>query len=376
MNRKYRILYSLSEFMHGSKVRQVCQLVRGLNKDLFETEICAESIVDEASNEIESLNIPYFISPLFPPRSFKVKKLFNFLMSPVFLNKKKYDLVHSLHYSSLCFEAIICALSKECKFIYSKSNLQWDNHRVNWNLKSRFSKNIITQSKIGFQLLADKGFSNKATIIYNGIDCREYFPAPDREKQEIRKEMGIGEGVFVFGYAAHFVEVKDHITLIKAFKIQNERYPNSVLALCGGPHDAAYYNNVLDYISNNNLSRNVYLLGTLTDMKKFYTLCDCLIFTSKFENFSIVILEALSSGLPVIASKFGGNIEQVDDNVNGFLVDPGDHVGFADAMSRYLNKPELVKIHGAESRKIAETRYSVEVMVKKTEELYLDLLQK
>jgi len=342
MKRKYKILYSLSEFMHGSKVKQTCQFVRGLNKDLFEIEICAEAIGDEAAGEIEALNVPYYISPLFPPRSLNIGKWLNYLKSPLFLYKKKFDIVHSMHYASLFPEPLACKFAKNTKYIYSKSCLNWDNHRLNWYLKSLLSDHIISQSDSGDRILAKKGFSNKTIKINNGVDCREFTPASHEIKSNAKKIFGINNDTFVFGYAAHFVELKDHITLLKAFKRAKHEFPNIVLALCGGSRDDGYFKRVSQFIKDNDLTNNVRLLGALSDMRSFYAACDCLVFTSTFENFSIVILEALSSGLPIIASKFGGNIEQVADGENGYLVEPRNDVKFANA-SRYSKQKSCRK---------------------------------
>jgi glycosyltransferase involved in cell wall biosynthesis len=373
MERKNKILYSLSEFMHGSKVAQVCQLVSGLNKDLFEIEICAESIVDEAVDDIKALNIPYYISPFFPPRSFNLKRWSKFILSPIFLLSSHFDIVHSLHYSSICLEAILCKLTKT-RYIYSKSNLQWENHETNWKIKSRLADKIISQSGSGYSLLKQKSFSDKTVNIFNGVDCDRYVPVIESEKRQSREKFKIKNSHFVFGYAAHFIEVKDHFTLLKAYKTMKDDYPEISLIFCGGAHDREYHKRVMDFINQNNLSSDVKLLGTISDMRKFYSACDCLVFPSKFENLSLVILEALSSGLPIIATNRGGNIDQVIDGENGFLIEPENHIELAAAMRKYLEYPAIINGQGVESRKIAKNKFSVDVMVKKVEELYLELL--
>ncbi len=375
MKDKYKILYSLSEFMQGSMVKHVCHFVEGLNKDIFEPEICAEAIDDEAADAIRALNVPYYVSPLYPPRTLKLASISKFLMSPLFMRKKHYDIIHSLHYSSLCFEPLIIKLSGKTKYVYTKSNLQWDNHRINWVLKSKLSDRIIAQAGSGLDLLYEKGFKNKTTLVYNGVDCADYTPLSEEMRFSARKNAQIDDDVFVFGYAAHFIEVKDHITLLKAITKLKAEYPKMILLLCGGAHDEVYHRNVMDYIKQNDLTDDVKVMGTISDMKRFYAMCDCLVFPSKFENFSTVILEALSSGLPIIASRRGGNIEQVDDDKNGFLVNPEDSTAFADAMKIYLNNPDLVKSHGRASRELALKKYSVEVAVRKVQELYLELLE-
>jgi hypothetical protein len=82
---KLRILYVLSEFMYGSKVRQLCDLVNGLDRDLFEIEICSLEVGNEAAGDVEALGVPAFQLRLYPPRSFDASKIGQFLRVPAVL---------------------------------------------------------------------------------------------------------------------------------------------------------------------------------------------------------------------------------------------------------------------------------------------------
>ncbi len=73
---------------------------------------------------------------------------------------------------------------------------------------------------------------------------------------------------------------------------------------------------------------------------------DVFVLPSKNEGISNTILEALASGLPVIATAVGGNVELVEEGVNGMLVQPGDVAGMAQALLGYLDAPARIAEHG------------------------------
>jgi glycosyltransferase involved in cell wall biosynthesis len=96
---------------------------------------------------------------------------------------------------------------------------------------------------------------------------------------------------------------------------------------------------------------------------------------SKNEGISNTILEALASGLPVIATAVGGNVELVDSGVNGMLVQPGDVAGMAQALLGYLDAPARIAEHGRTARRLAEQRYSIPAMAEAYAAVYDQTLQ-
>ena len=133
---RIRILYVLSEFMYGSKVRQLCDLVNGLDRDLFDIEVCALEVDNEAAGDVEALDVPLFQLRLYPPRSFDATRVRQFLRVPSVLLKSKYDIIHSLLYQSIFVEPFLIKTFTGSRYVYTKTNLEWENHRINWHMKS------------------------------------------------------------------------------------------------------------------------------------------------------------------------------------------------------------------------------------------------
>ena len=106
------------------------------------------------------------------------------------------------------------------------------------------------------------------------------------------------------------------------------------------------------------------------------SLIDILISSSifDFEGLSNVILEAMASGLPVVATKVGGNAELVRDGITGTLVPADDPTAIANALQDYATQPELVMHHGHSGRQRVEEVFSISIMMQRYEAVYDSML--
>ena len=101
---------------------------------------------------------------------------------------------------------------------------------------------------------------------------------------------------------------------------------------------------------------------------------DLFILSSLNEGISNTVLEAMATGIPVIATNVGGNPELVDDGETGFLVPASDPRTLALVIERYLHDPEMIKRHGRNGREKAEQQYSLHAMVDRYLATYDDLI--
>jgi glycosyltransferase involved in cell wall biosynthesis len=101
---------------------------------------------------------------------------------------------------------------------------------------------------------------------------------------------------------------------------------------------------------------------------------DMVVMPSLRESFGLVALEAMAMNLPVIASRIGGLEEVVEHGRTGLLVAPGDAVVLADAIQRLTEDPGMRKEMGAAGRQRVESRFGLDSTIRRTEDLYLDLL--
>ena len=252
--------------------------------------------------------------------------------------------------------------------------MQWDNHITQWTLKSKLANRIIALSNAGLDLLSVHGYANKSVLIKTGIDTDRFVPSTINQKKQVRQKLSIPYDCFVVGYAAHYIKIKDHITLIKALSLLCKRYKKVLLLLCGDNYNDQYYADIQELITAEAIREKVVELGSIREMEQFYTACDCMAFPSRFENFSTVILEAMSSGLPVVASKYGGNLDQIIHGENGLLADVGSPIDFANCLSIYIDNPDILNEHSFKCREIAQRKFSIEHAVRLLEIEYVKVL--
>lgn len=359
--------------MFGSKTRQLTDLVVGLDKSIFNIEIGAIDIGDEATEEVRSLGVPIREIRVEPPRFASCNKLIKFMQSPIQMSRG-YDLVHSLHYSSLFFEPLFLKLNGSAKYVYTKTNLQWENHPFNWKIKSMLSDNIISISTEVNKLLCEKGLKDKSTLIPLGIDVDHFNKIPSEKKQVCKSRYGIPEGALVFGCAAQLIKSKKHDVLLSAFESLKNKQHDIYLVLCGQNYNDTYYQEIMNKLSVSNSAKRIKYLGTLSDMRDFYGLLDCFVLPSVNEAFGLVYIEALSSGIPVIGCCGGGAEDIITGSNGGFLVPPDDVGSLVVSMQKYINDMELICKHGENGRKHVIANFSKGVMIKSHESLYLKMM--
>jgi glycosyltransferase involved in cell wall biosynthesis len=255
--------------------------------------------------------------------------------------------------------------------VYTKTNLEWDNHRINWHIKSMLADRIVSISGATDTLLESKGYSEKTKKIYLGIDTDKFIKS--FSGAALRKELGIADDVFVFGCAAQFVELKNHGILLDAFEMLCERYSNIVLLMCGANHEDAFFDKIRNRVNSSAYTDRMFLLGTLDDMPRFYSALNCFVLPSNNETFGYVYIEAMSCSLPVIGCNIGGPLDIIDAEENGFLVKPSDARGLMNVMEAYLVNRERAAEHGEKGRQKVIDNFSKQVMVRRHMELYLDL---
>jgi glycosyltransferase involved in cell wall biosynthesis len=119
------------------------------------------------------------------------------------------------------------------------------------------------------------------------------------------------------------------------------------------------------------LEDSVKFLGTVSDVPALLARARLFVLSSITEGISLTLLEAMARGLPIAATRVGGNPEVVADGETGLLVPPGGSEALASAVSRLWTSPEMCARMGVAGRHRAEARFDVRRMVAEYERLYL-----
>jgi glycosyltransferase involved in cell wall biosynthesis len=196
--------------------------------------------------------------------------------------------------------------------------------------------------------------------IYNGVDTEVFRPGTTGA--EVRRELGCPPDAPLVGCVGRLDPIKDHETLLRAFDELRRRFPAAQLVCVGDGAERARLTRLA--------GPGVHLLGTRTDTPRLLQAMDVFALASRNEGISNTILEAMATGLPVVASRVGGNPELVVDGGTGRLFQAGDVDALAAALAEYLGDPALRAAHGEAGRDRCLERFSVDAMVRAYEDVW------
>jgi len=204
---------------------------------------------------------------------------------------------------------------------------------------------------------------SRITQIYNGVDSSLFRPARENREPLPAPDFST-RGRFVIGTVGRMQDVKDQVTLARAFVRLMQLVPGAEqrlrLVMIG---DGPLLERVRALLSEARVDHCAWLPGKRDDVARIMRGFDLFVLPSLAEGISNTILEAMASGLPVLATAVGGNVELVRDGETGTLVPRDDPERMAFAMRVYADNAELCRRHGAEARRRVENEFGMEAMV-------------
>ena len=218
-----------------------------------------------------------------------------------------------------------------------------------------------------------RGYKDKIVIIPNGINIEEVTTSHTQE--ECRSILGLAVDAHIILFFGSLVPYKGPKILLKAFKMVKNKFPKAKLIFAGRGE-------MLDELSEQAMKLDVVddviFTGFVEEEKKslYFKAADifCLPSTTMAESFGIANLEAMASGIPIVASNLGGIPDIVKNGENGLLIEPGNVQNLADELIYLLNNVDMRKKLGDNGRKLVEN-FSWDKIAMKTEQLYRDILE-
>ena len=184
-------------------------------------------------------------------------------------------------------------------------------------------------------------------VVYNGVDlskCKE------------KVEYSIGERMKIL-HIGRFAEAKNHEGLLRAFRIFNEMYPESELWLVG---DGALRSQIEAYVEENKLNKNVTFWGIQQEVYELLCSADVFCLPSIYEGMPMTIIEAMATGIPIVATRVGGIPDMVGDSESALLINV-DVKELVDSLIMLINNAEKRAELGKQA-KMQSKRFSAEIM--------------
>jgi len=268
---------------------------------------------------------------------------------------------------------------RDCPRIVFTEHGRFYPDKVRWKrvIFNQFA-NMLTDEIIGVSKFSKKALvdfewfpAKRIKVIYNGIKAENY--SRDIDVALKRRSIGLNPEDQVIGTVGRLCAEKNYKMLIRAFAEVAKEIKNAKLVIVGGGELEGELKNLTAQLR---LSQSVLFLGFRQDVPELLRIFDIFALSSDSEGASLVLLEAMASGLSIVATKVGGNPELVVEGETGILVPRGDSYKFSEAIIDILRDPERKQKLGGLGRQRVFEEFNFRKMVDEYIGLYEKLLKK
>lgn len=233
-----------------------------------------------------------------------------------------------------------------------------------WTARQAFASVAVGPEIVQTLLLA--GIAQDKIFMWDmGVDC---LKCQGIGKEAARHKLGLPAEGQVIVFAGWLTPDKSPESVIHAAHILRDRHPQCRWVLLGsGPLEST----LMDLVRSYGLADRVSLPGRRTweEVQEWNSAADIHVMPTLTEAFGLSCLEAMACGTPVVVSAVGGLLSFVIDNVNGYLIPPGDAEALAERVSQLLSNPQLASALGDRGRETAQL-HDLHVQARKVYDLY------
>lgn len=227
-----------------------------------------------------------------------------------------------------------------------------------WTLRHRAERVIAVSESARLHVLERAGLTKRnTTTIHNGIDLRGYTTDLSEDGAALRRALNIDAAAPVITTVAVLRAPKGIDDMLDALGPLRQKFPGIIYLIAGdGPHRPILEQRVADL----GLEDAVRFAGHRDDVPAVLAATDVFALPSHTEALPTVVIEAMASGVPVVATEVGGVPEMIDPGVTGILVPPGAPSRLADAVGRLLAAPRQAEAMGIAARRVALDRFGID----------------
>jgi glycosyltransferase involved in cell wall biosynthesis len=302
-----------------------------------------------------------------------------FLGSLVLLARERISIVHLNNGMLTAPELLFASKLLGVKTVVHQRGIGTLPGAVQW--LARLVDHVVCVSDAARLNLVRQGIpSEKCTTIHNGIAPEEFLAGITRGPEQIREALGIPADCLIIGIAGMIRGWKGQLVLVKAMVDVRDKHPKARCLIIGGVSDQqegdrAYRDEIASFIQANHLEAQVTLIDYQSRIAEFIQIFDIMVHTAiDPEPFSRSVLEGMTLGRPMIATRTGGTPEAIEDGISGILVPPNDPKALADKINELLCNPDLRRQLGVQAQERIKKHFMIESNVKATEQVYRAIL--
>jgi glycosyltransferase involved in cell wall biosynthesis len=283
-------------------------------------------------------------------------------------------IIHCHQYSPFVYGRIATLCHPHLKLVFTEHGRLSDgppslkrrmiNPLLGWLPGSLYS----VSSALRDSMIAEGFPTRRIAVIHNGVDPGA--PPTTADRRTARRDLWIPEGTLVVGTVARLDRVKNLETLIDAFAGMRAVFPRSALVIIG---DGEERSRLEAFARNSGVREAIRFYGNRADVRRLMPGFDVYVNSSISEGVSLTILEAMATGLPVVATAVGGTPEIVIDGITGVLVPARQPATLTAALVELCTSPDLRRVLGSAARQSVEAAFGIDRMVEQYAGVYEQL---
>jgi len=363
---KIKIAHIVFSLNVGGLEKLVVELAKRIDKDKFSTSVWCLTGEGTLSKELSAIGIKVFYFN--KKGGVDIRLPFRIARA---LKKEKIGIVHT-HDSSANLYGSVAAKIAGTKVIVNTEHggIYFETRRkrlANRILCLLNDREICVSNNVKDDLRRMGLYNKKLVVIHNGIDFDRFNVSIG--KSGIRKDFGLNSSDFIITTAGRLSGEKNQRLILDAARPVLEKIPEARFIIAG---DGPLRNELQEYAGKLKIADKVVFLGERSDIPRILKMSDCFALSSNYESFGLTILEAMASGIPVIATDVGGVKEIVRDGETGVLIQKEDAGLLAQAVIKIKNDPGCSGKIVTRAKEMVKNRYRIEKMVQDHEDLYLN----
>jgi glycosyltransferase involved in cell wall biosynthesis len=238
---------------------------------------------------------------------------------------------------------------------------------------NRFASHVIavSESTRAFVEHQEHVPAARTSTIHNGIDCEVFRPRPEL-RAEARQRWQLPADAFIVAGVGRLTYQKNFSLFLQIAAETLRLHPHAYFVIAGTGEEEPQLRDLAHALG---IAERVRFLGYVPAMSDLYPAVDLLLLNSRFEGLPITILEAMATGLPIVASNLDGIAEVLTSGHDATLVPPGNAAPFTAAIAELINNPGLVRTYTERTLEKVRTHYSAARMTREVESIYLRYLE-
>ena len=368
---KIKLLQMLTNFHIGGTERQVANLALGIDSTRFDLHLGCLRNSGELLGELEPLRIPrseFRIGPFYSPTTFwQVIRLGKYIRTHAI------QIVHSYGFYSNVFAVPAARLARTSIVVASirdTGDVLTPMQRWVQRLVCRLADCVLVNAEAIRDSLIEEGYDRaRIVVIRNGITLSKY--GKSEKGAALRRELGLPPSAELVVVFSRLNQMKGIQYFLEAAMTLSGSFPNARFLIVG---DGGSRSELEEQACRMGLGQRAVFTGFRKDVPELLSEAAVSVLPSLSEGLSNSLLESMAAGVPVVATRVGGNPEVIEHGVTGLLVPPRDSAALAAAIRRLLEDKDLAASFGQAGIQRVARLFSIERSVRETEHLYQKLL--